>query len=378
MSTKKKNAYVTLFMHNPNYIYGTITLGYSLKLTNTKYDLVCMVTDDLYEKYNKYLELVYDKIVKIPYVNFNEHSLTIKKHKEIYNEWYNISYTKWECLKLTEYNKICFLDSDLLILKNIDHLFEIDAPAACFVNYWSEFGNNKNYYRNIKYGKKIPNEIIKNALNSSFVLVAHCVILEPNINEYTEYKKFVFNNFIPSKRCISMLDEQAITAFYMTLNKQWTQLHYIYNTIPWKMSITNMKKSKDKIVLYQPYILHYFNKVKPWMDYNDEWIDIYIWYEFYNNLIKEFPDVKEIHNLSEISINEHLAKYLNSKTNKQKKLCVFCNFIHYVFNTIEVINKDCSIIIKDLPEFSPDILIDLHNLDNNHKLIDCLFLKNIL
>jgi alpha-N-acetylglucosamine transferase len=36
--------------------------------------------------------------------------------------------------KLTEYEKICVLDSDLIIMKNIDELFELNAPAGLYLN----------------------------------------------------------------------------------------------------------------------------------------------------------------------------------------------------------------------------------------------------
>ena len=33
----KNYAFVTLFMHNPQYIYGVLAMGYSLKLTKIEY-----------------------------------------------------------------------------------------------------------------------------------------------------------------------------------------------------------------------------------------------------------------------------------------------------------------------------------------------------
>jgi lipopolysaccharide biosynthesis glycosyltransferase len=335
-----------------------------------------MVTSDLYDEYKPYLELVYDKVIKISYIDTKKHKLTSKKHKEIYNNWYHISYTKWECLNLTEYSKICFVDSDLIILKNIDHLFELDAPAACFVNYWSEFGITKrNYYRNIKYGKTIPNEIVKNALHNSFVLVAHCVILEPNKDEYNNYKKFIIDEFTPSKKCISMFDEQALAFFYLSLNKKWTQLHHVYNSIPWKMVITNIKKHKSELIFYKPYILHYFNKVKPWMSNRNEWYDINIWYEFYDKLIKSIPELNTIPPLNKIisyiepDDNSDLIKSIsNLKESCIMDKCMYCNLLYNIFENIGNINiKDQSkdqiseiqkINIRDLNNMEPDIIFN--------------------
>ena len=46
----KSCAYVTLVMINPMYTIGAITLAQSLKKTETKYDIVCMVTNDIYDE----------------------------------------------------------------------------------------------------------------------------------------------------------------------------------------------------------------------------------------------------------------------------------------------------------------------------------------
>ena len=362
----KKYAFVTLLMHNPQYIYGILVMGYSLKLTKTKYDLVCMVTNDLYDKYKKYIEIVYDKIIKISYLEYKKNKLHSVKQKEIYSEWYNISYTKWQCLQLIDYDKICFLDSDLIIINNIDHLLDINAPAACFVNYWSEFGyNKKNYYKNIKINDKIPNNIIKKGLVDSFTLVAHCIILEPNIEEYIKFNKFMQNNFKPSKKCISMLDEQSLAHFYLTLNKEWIQLHHVYNSIPWKMSHTNVINENNRIIFNKPYILHYFNKTKPWMGLRNNWTDIELWYQYYDLLICKNPKLNQIK-----FINDDINKFNIVNINKfnivniNKFSCVFCKLLNEIFLTIKNNKK---IYIKNIYK---DDLLQYNNI-KNHSLSNC-------
>jgi hypothetical protein len=39
--------YVLLVMKGDNYIPGALVTAYSLRLTGTKHDLVCMITDDV-------------------------------------------------------------------------------------------------------------------------------------------------------------------------------------------------------------------------------------------------------------------------------------------------------------------------------------------
>ena len=54
-----------------------------------------------------------------------------------------------------------------------------------------------------------------------------------NNSNYIDEYSLNCNNFNPSKKCISMLDEQSLVYFYLTLNKEWKQLHHVYNSIPW-------------------------------------------------------------------------------------------------------------------------------------------------
>ena len=195
-STNKPFAYVTLLMCNPSYVYGSLTLAYSLRLTNTKHDIICMVTDDLYNIYKDVLQSVYDKVISIKYLSYTGRLISQKQY-DIYGDWYKYSYTKWVCLNLTEYAKICFLDSDLIIIRNIDDVFRLKTPAACFVNSWSEYGYNSiNYYKNIKYGELIPDSIIRKGLKDSFTLVAHCVILEPIEDSINKFHRFMTSNQI--------------------------------------------------------------------------------------------------------------------------------------------------------------------------------------
>merc|ERR1712232_1297295 len=39
-------------------------------------------------------------------------------------------FTKFQLFGLTEYRKVLFLDLDMLILKNMDELFDLEPPAA--------------------------------------------------------------------------------------------------------------------------------------------------------------------------------------------------------------------------------------------------------
>jgi alpha-N-acetylglucosamine transferase len=48
---------------------------------------------------------------------------------------------------LDQYDKVCWLDTDMLVLKNIDHLFDIDIPIGCIA---AAPGCTCNYFENPK------------------------------------------------------------------------------------------------------------------------------------------------------------------------------------------------------------------------------------
>jgi lipopolysaccharide biosynthesis glycosyltransferase len=326
LSTKTNNdkscAFVTLLMKNPHYVFGGLVMGYSLRLTKTKHKITCMVTEDLYDEYYKVLETVYDAVFKIPYISHATDEFRSKKQNKIYGDWKDVSFTKWQCLALTEYSKICFLDADLLIVKNIDHLFDLKSPAACFKNYWSDFGkfgSIRSPYDGIKYGDEIKESCIRQGLDNGYVLVAHCVVLTPSDDAYTGFVKYMNSEYKTYPKCISMVDEVVITDYMIQMGQTWTQLDYSYNTIPWHISKTNVKYVVElkTSTFIQPKILHYFNKEKPWIMPRGKWDDIEIWWQYYDDMKKNIITTKFT----------DLFDKLERFNTKPKSICPYCQFI---------------------------------------------------
>jgi lipopolysaccharide biosynthesis glycosyltransferase len=312
VEAKAPCAFVSLVMKNPSYIVGAMVMAHSLRMTRTKHKLVCMLTSDLYNEWRNTLLQIYDEVVLTPYIKYNSGNLFSKKQNQIY-DWKDISYTKWYCLSLSQYSKICFLDADLVIIKNIDHLLDLPAPAGCFVNPWAMEKINKvhkQYYTGLNYGDKIPNENIQNALVDGFVVVGHCIILEPSDDLYAKYIKYMdsYKDKNYGSFCLSMFDEQSIT-HYMSKTKSWTYMGYEYNTIPWHINKTNMTFGKFN----PPYILHYFNKIKPWSLHRKSWPDLEIWWQYFDSLI---------------SIIEYKFSDIQKNNNKSLLTCPYCNLIN--------------------------------------------------
>jgi lipopolysaccharide biosynthesis glycosyltransferase len=332
-------AFVSLVMKNPSYVVGAMVMAHSLRMSQTKHKLVCMLTIDLYDKWRGVLAELYDEVVLTPYIKYKSGKLFSRKQNKIY-DWKDISYTKWYCLALSQYRKICFLDADLVIVKNIDHLLELPAPAGCFVNPWALESNNRihtQYYTGIKYGEKIPDANIQKALIDGFVAVGHCIVLEPSDKLYANYIKYMdttqdrkFGSY-----CLSMVDEQSIT-HYMSKTSTWTQMGYEYNTIPWHIKKTNMYRGLFSI----PHILHYFNKIKPWSMKRKEWPDLEVWWQYFDSmtdrinhnfeLVQKNNDTPSTECPYCLMIRDSVGKSLNINTT---------NIIHYIPNHAMIAEK---------------------------------------
>lgn len=326
------NAFVTLLMGAPHYLYGVIAMVHSLRKTETKYNIVCMITPD-FQHYKLLLEIIFDEVVVVPYLKYKTGFLKTKKQNDIYGDWKDVSYTKWQCLSLTKYNKVCLLDADLIIQQNIDHLFDLPTPSGRWGNNWDCVVN---YYDNYKHGDIIPDICINKGLERGYLVNGHCVILEPSVMIYQKFIKFMNSgNYRKSYKCLAMVDENALVKFMKQEKKQWTQIAPEYNCIPWKVApksaiFGESNETKSQLATVAPksaifgepnemklfpveinpnfedaivknndtvtidaLILHYFNKQKAWQMTRGEWPDIKIWYDVWDSACETYPIITE-------------------------------------------------------------------------------------
>jgi lipopolysaccharide biosynthesis glycosyltransferase len=279
----KKNAWVVLLMGDMHYMIGAIVMAHSLRKSHTKYDIVC-ITPDAPSNIIKYLEYYFDKVVTVELLEYNSKPFTTQKQNHVYG-----SYTKWTALSLIEYKKVCIIDSDLIVVNNMDHIFDLQTPVGVFSNQCFENnkpGNQKNntcnYYMDIKSGESISPDLIDRALHmNGFVLSSHLTVLDTSATEYIEFKEcmkkltknkaFGFNNS-------SCHDEQSICYFQSIIkNRNWTCLKQPYNLIPWKLKQT----MSNPICI--PYLIHFDMVPKPWQNPESSYIYNDIWWAYAHN-----------------------------------------------------------------------------------------------
>ena len=107
-------AYATVLHSSESYVCGAIALAQSIRRTNSTKELVLLADQSIGPKSRLGLRSAGWQIITIDRIR----SPFAKKGS--YNEW---NYSKLRLWQLVKYDKIVFIDADLLVLNNLDWLF---------------------------------------------------------------------------------------------------------------------------------------------------------------------------------------------------------------------------------------------------------------
>jgi hypothetical protein len=283
----KPCAFVTLVMRDRQYVAGALVAAHSLRRVRTRHQLVCMVTPDLCGSDQAVLSLVFDLVVEVPYLRKRCEPLKTSNQERLYKDWVADSFTKWNCLGLTQFDKVIFFDADKIALHNVDELFDLPAPAGTFSSPWSEpFVEKKspvrNAYDDLGHGQLISRQAIRKGFREdSYVCIGTMVLLAPNQQDYHDFVLWLdrFPEPFGFSTCYSMMDEQAIVRFYYEERpeRQWTFVHQVFNYIPWR-------RSWLPDPTWVPRVFHYFGK-KPWDFRRSDWPDLEVWWTLADQLV---------------------------------------------------------------------------------------------
>ena len=209
---KKRFAYAVGMFPAPktgqaSYLDGCILAALGLRRQGTNADIICFITPDISEEDKKNLEVVFDKVIYVPYISPYEMSgkgdlKTIKIDGSIFDNCEG--YTKMHPYvhvffklhifnpTLFPYEKVCFIDSDLVPLNYYDSLFMLDCPAG-----WVEYRKKVPYLESynwdrcdfLKHGSKIPKLLTDIDTPAGSDVNAGLLLVEPNLKEYNEMIK---------------------------------------------------------------------------------------------------------------------------------------------------------------------------------------------
>ncbi|XP_026394549.1 UDP-glucuronate:xylan alpha-glucuronosyltransferase 2-like isoform X1 [Papaver somniferum] len=118
---QRREAYVTVLHSSEAYVCGAITLAQSITRTGTKRDLVILIDASISQPKRDALAAAGWKIRMIKRIR------NPRAEKDSYNEY---NYSKFRLWQLTDYDKVIFIDADIVILRNSDLLFNFPQMSA--------------------------------------------------------------------------------------------------------------------------------------------------------------------------------------------------------------------------------------------------------
>jgi len=126
MSAGKKRAYFTLVENDP-WVIGALVLGHSLRKSQTTATLICQVGPDVSHESRRRIGEVYDAVELAQEYQFPESKFN--RCQDI-PERLAFSFRRLNAWNRTEFERITYMDSDLVVINNIDALFNVPGVAA--------------------------------------------------------------------------------------------------------------------------------------------------------------------------------------------------------------------------------------------------------
>ncbi|XP_051124447.1 UDP-glucuronate:xylan alpha-glucuronosyltransferase 2 isoform X2 [Andrographis paniculata] len=124
---RRREAYVTVLHSSESYVCGAITLARSLIGTGTRRELILLLDTSISVEKRAALATAGWSL------RFIERIRNPRAEKDSYNEY---NYSKFRLWQLTDYEKVIFIDSDVVVLRNMDLLFEFPQMSATGNDGW--------------------------------------------------------------------------------------------------------------------------------------------------------------------------------------------------------------------------------------------------
>lgn len=258
-----------------DYLDGVLVLKYSLEKTKPKYPFALLVTPNLSETTVETLSK--HKISLIP-IEGIEGPIVVTDPR--LKRW-NYTYSKLNIFGLTQFDKVVYLDSDMLILENIDDLFEKPHMSA------------------VKIRGKLPEfDGSWNQLNSGLLVV------EPSENLFSD----MLSKIGKIEKVSSPSDEDFINAYYSNWPDQKAlHLDNGYNIFSYHWHRYRQLYGYDFSSPKNPIkIVHYIGEDKPWRLYKkyQQMTPLQNFYQFLRRRFK-YPELRMLHQANALWIKQY-------------------------------------------------------------------------
>ncbi|KAG8369051.1 hypothetical protein BUALT_Bualt15G0110100 [Buddleja alternifolia] len=320
-SSRIRNAYVTFLCGDGDYVKGVIGLAKGLRKVKAAFPLVVAVLPDVPVEHRRVLVeqgcLLRDiEPVSIPLITTGT-----GKETPFIRPYFALNYSKLRLWEFVEYNKMIYMDADIQVFENIDHLF--DLPSGFFygvVDCLCEM-HGQPCPQKLRWPHELGRE-------PPFYFNGGMFIFEPSLNTYNDLLR-TLEVTTPT----AFAEQDFLNMFFRDILKpippiynllvamlwrhpQWVEMdkakvvHYcVAGSKPWKYTgkEENMDRSDIKML------------VKKWWDiYSDESLDFYISNDGHiNNNVSDGVGVAERHSKlgkKTISGAEPLVQYISASS----------------------------------------------------------------
>lgn len=283
-----KFAYVTLLL-NSDYLPGTLTLAQSIKETGSTIPIILLfsklnINDEVYDILNKsgYFNRLID-IDQYLLTSRNEFELKdLLKRSDL-----SFTLTKLNIWKLIDYDKLVYLDSDIIVVKNLDHLFNQDLQVGDILassdSGWPDIFNSGLF------------------------------VIKPDLSVFDQLMKFYQNT-----NSFDGADQGLLNEFFnlqsLKTGGNWIRLPFTYNcTLNSNYEyLPAMLRFKDSINVF-----HFIGVIKPWKNHNlcydnSKFLNIFnnnndnlysLWWNCFNNI-----SISGYSNLEVLQVSGNLQK----------------------------------------------------------------------
>mmetsp|Transcript_1671 Transcript_1671/g.5843 ORF Transcript_1671/g.5843 Transcript_1671/m.5843 type:complete len:342 (+) Transcript_1671:86-1111(+) len=118
----KKIAYITSITSS-SYVPGALVMAKSLHNTGSPVQRVVLITEDVHQNDVSLLETMYHNVILVDKIESPYSKNLIQKRWET-------TFTKLQIWAQTQFHKLVFLDADVIVRSNIDHMFNFRALSA--------------------------------------------------------------------------------------------------------------------------------------------------------------------------------------------------------------------------------------------------------
>ncbi|CAI5465408.1 unnamed protein product [Closterium sp. Yama58-4] len=117
----EKQAWATVLHSSDKYICGALALARSLRRVGTRHEMVAFVSKEVSQRAQRSLALAGWKVVAVG---------RMRSNFKASSNYCKYNHSKLRLWQMAQYSKLIFLDTDMLVLRNLDHLFAMPELTA--------------------------------------------------------------------------------------------------------------------------------------------------------------------------------------------------------------------------------------------------------